>query len=219
MATTFSETVVCNAGLVVSSITLPANAVVNATITAGAEITRSKLALETKKFIVPLESLRVWDAMQTNLPGTGASDDLAYNGGTFATSAPTVRTDDVKNATTTRYARFLVPIPAEYENGGTLTLRASAGMVTTVASSAATVDFQVYKLDKVGSIGSDLVSTAATSINSLTFGDKDFTITPTGVVTGDYLDVRVAIAVTDVATGTAVIGCIGSLELLAQVRG
>jgi hypothetical protein len=130
-----------------------------------------------------------------------------------------VQTGDCKTLTATRYARFMVRLPAEYDNAGTVTLRASAGMVTTVASTTATIDFEVYESNKTTGIGSDLCATAATTINSLTFGDKDFSITSAGLVAGDLLDVRVSIAVVDGATATAVIGAIGSLELICQVRG
>lgn len=211
---------VVNGNLTASSMTLAANAVTNSNIIASAAIARSKLALETKKFVIPLSDLRVWDALATNLPGTASSDDLALNSGTFGTTGPTIRTDDVKNTTTTRYARLQIRLPAEYDSAGTVQIRVSGGMVTTVASSSATVDIEAYKLNKtVAALSSDLVSTSAQSINSLTFADKDFTVTSSGLVSGDILDVRLTIAVSDTATVTAVIGAIGSLELLCEVRG
>jgi hypothetical protein len=215
----FNNPVVFTDTVSFTTVTLPANAVTNSTVIAGAEIGRAKLALESKKYLIPLTDLRVWDAMQTNLPGTGAADDLALIGGTFGTGSPSIQTGDVKASSTTRRARFLVPLPAEYENAGTVTLRASAGMVTTVSDTTATIDFEVYESNKTTGIGSDLCATAATTINSLTFGDKDFSITAAGLVAGDLLDVRVSIAVVDGATATAVIGAIGSLELICQVRG
>lgn len=201
------------------SLTLPSNAVSNSTIVSNAEIGRAKLALETKKYVIPLTDLRVWDAMQTVLPGTAAADDLALVGGTFGTGSPTIQTGDSKAASTTRRARFLVPLPAEYDPAGTVTIRASAGMVTTVSDTTATIDFEVYESNKATGIGSDLCATAATTINSLTFSDKDFSITAAGLVAGDLLDVRMTIAIVDGATATAVIGAVGSLELLCQVRG
>ncbi len=210
---------VVNGNLSATTMTLAANSVTNATVDAAAAIGRAKLALETKKYLIPLTDLRVWDAMQTTLPGTGAADDLAINGGTFGTSSPTIRTDDVKASNTTRRARFLVALPAEYDSAGTVTIRASAGMITTVSDTTATIDFEVYESNKATGIGSDLCATAATTINSLTFGDKDFSVTSAGLVAGDLLDVRMTIAINDGATATAVIGAVGSLELLCQVRG
>lgn len=168
---------------------------------------------------VPLTSLRVFDAFQTNLPGTAASDDLALIGGTFGTDSPSVQTSDSKNTSVTQRARFLYQIPPEYEAAQTVVLRASAGMNTTVASSSATVDFEVYEIDRVTGLSSDLCATSATSINSLTFADKDFTVTATALAPGSVLDVRMTIAITDSATATAVIGEIGALEFLMDIRG
>ncbi|MHB8953564.1 MAG: hypothetical protein ACYC4U_11390 [Pirellulaceae bacterium] len=170
-------------------------------------------------FAIPLTEMRVWDAMGTLLPAAGANDDLGLVGGTFGSAAPKLSTGDAKAATVTRYARFLFPIPAEYESAETLTLRISGGMETTVADDAATVDVQAYKSDRDGTIGSDLCTSAAQSINDLTFANNDFTITPTGLSAGDILDIRITVAVVDAATLTAVTAVIGAVEMLCDIKG
>lgn len=184
-------------------------------------ISRSDIAQDAnRKFVVPLTSGRVWDSIDSVLPSAGANDDLGLTGGTFGTDSAKLSTGDLKAAgATTRYARYQIPIPAEYDAGESLTLRISAGMETTVADTTATVDVEAYKADREGAVGSDLCTTAAQSINSLTFADKDFTINPSGMSAGDLLDVRVAVAVNDAGTGTAVIGAIGAIERLVDVRG
>lgn len=176
---------------------------------------------ELQAFPIPLTDLRVWDAMQTLLPGTPSSDDLGLVGGTFGTATPSIRTEDLKAAgATNKRARFLVQLPWEYVAGETVTLRFKAGMITTVAGSSATIDCEAYKLqaDPDDAIGSDLVSTSATTMNSLVFADIDFTITPTSLSPGDILDVRVTIAVNDGASATAVIAAFTSAKLMADVR-
>jgi hypothetical protein len=171
-------------------------------------------------FPVPFTSLRVWDAYATNLPGTAANDDLALTGGTFGTAPPVIDAGDLKAAgATTRYARFQVIIPECYDSAETITLSLSAGMVTTVADTSCTLDVEVYKLDKETGIGSDLCSTSAVSINSLTFADFSFTITSSSVVAGDVMDVRIAIACNDAATGTAVTPTIAAIDLLCDIKG
>jgi hypothetical protein len=108
----------------------------------------------------------------------------------------------------------------QYVSGQPISVVAWAGMRTTVASGTATVDFECYKKnDSTGLVGSDLVTTSATSINSLTAADNAFTIDPTGLSAGDELDVRVTIAITDSATPTAVIGRIMKLYFLLSVKG
>lgn len=171
-------------------------------------------------FPVPMTSLRVWDAYQTNLPGTAATDDLALIGGTFATAPPTISAGDLKAAgATTRYARFETELPECYDPGETFILALYAGMVTTVADASCTIDIQCYKLDKITGIGSDLCATAATTMNSLVFGAKSFTITPSGLVAGDKFDVRIAITCTDAATVTAVTPTISAIERWCDIKG
>jgi hypothetical protein len=148
------------------------------------------------------------------------SDDLGIYAGTWGTHGRQVKSGDLKAAgSTTRYLGLQVPIPAEYEDAETVTIRIRAGMETTVADVAATVDVEAYLPDGTGAVGSDLCSTAVQSINSLTDADKDFVITSTGIVAGDVLEVRVAVLVNDAATVTAVIAAIQEISLLADVRG
>jgi hypothetical protein len=184
------------------------------------QIARTKLLQEDLVAIgVPLSSLKVWDDLSANLPGTAAADDLAIIEGTWGTDAPTIQTSDAKAATVTQYARFEIPISDSYVLGQTIQIRIRAGMITTISDTSATVDLQVYVNDGDGAAGSDLCTTAAQSINSLTKADFDFTLTGTSLVRGDVLDCRVAIAITDSATGTAVIGEISKISLLQDIRG
>lgn len=172
-------------------------------------------------FPVPLTDFRVFDAMATVLPGTPASDDLGLVGGTFGTATPSVRTQDLKAAgASNNRARFLVQLPWEYVAGQSVKLRFKAGMITTVAGTSATLDCEAYKMqdDPDDAIGSDLVSTSAQSINSLTFADIDFTINASTLSPGDILDVRITTAVNDGASATAVIAGITSCKLLCDVR-
>lgn len=187
----------------------------------GPAVARTNLTQENlARHKIPFVDWRVWDAMQTNLPGTGATDDLAFIGGTLGTASPTIQTGDVKAAgAVTRYARCTFNVPHEYVAGETITVRAHAGMKTTVADVSATVDFQVYLSDDEEGIGADLCTTAAQSINSLTDANFDFQITATSVEPGDTLDIRMAVATNDAASATAVIGQVGSVEVLLDVKG
>ena len=171
-------------------------------------------------FPVNMMDLRVWDAIQTNLPGTAAADDLALIGTTFGSTAPKVTAGDCKTlGATTRYARFMVELPECYEAGETVTISLSAGMATTVAGTSCTVDVECYEIDKIGGISADLCTTSAQSINSLTFASKAFTITPSALSAGDVLDVRITIACNDGASGTAVTPTIAGIDLLCDIKG
>jgi len=221
MATRIEGDTKFTGNVTVQSLTSETASITGAMLTPSAAVVRSQMAQEAlESFPVNMADLRVWDAMQTNLPGTAATDDLAFSGGTFATNAPRVTAGDLKAAgATTRYARFQVALPPEYEDGETVTLRIKCGMLTTVADVSCTIDAQVYEMDGATAIGADICATAATTMNSLTFGNKDFTITPTALAAGDVLDVRLAIACNDAATATVVEPAIGLISLLCDIRG
>ena len=184
------------------------------------EYSRTQLTQENlaRHRILPTE-WRVWDAMGSLLPSAAANDDLGIVGGTFGSASPSLQSGDAKATTVTRYARCTVRLPHQYVAGETVLLRVHAGMLTTVSDGTATIDFQVYRSDDAAGIGSDLCATGAQSINSLTPANKDFVITAASLGPGDLLDIRMTIAITDAATGTAVIGMAGAVELLLDVKG
>ncbi len=137
--------------------------------------------------------------------------------GTDGTNFPTVQTIDGKAATTAVVMRTIVRLPSNYAAGSSITLRFKAGMITTVSDTSCTLGVNVYS-NAGNNIGSaDINATSAQSINSLTFANKDFTITPTGLVAGQELHIKVTITITDSATATAVIGAVGHTEIRPNV--
>lgn len=201
----------------------------NREIASDADIDRSKLATDSKKFAQRFDSLKIFDSTSdARLPFTAASDDLAMVLGdsgsgepTASTAGDSIQTSDAKAAAgQTQKARFTFHLPPEYLAGGTITLVAYAGMITTVSDTTATIDFEVFHKDPTDyTHGTDLCTTSATSINSLTLAAKSFTITPTGLIDADELSVLMTIAINDGATGTAVIGVVSQLYWLLQVKG
>jgi hypothetical protein len=185
-------------------------------------INRSNLIADnTAVYMLPLQDFRVWDAMHTNLPTVGAADDLGLATGAFGTALPYLKTQDLNAAgAVTEYARTMFTLPPEYVAGGTITLRLTGGMLTAVASVSATVDVRLYVSARDTLIsGSDLsTTTPATSLNSLTFANADFVVTPTGRVAGDVLDIRIA-WIGNSATASSHFGAIAHVEMLLQVKG
>lgn len=150
-----------------------------------------------------------------------SADDLSITAGVYGTGLPYISTGDVKAlGAQTQYARTMFTLPPEYVAGTTVTFRAAGGMLTNVSDTTATVAFEAYKSARTTlKTGSNLVSTTAQTINSLTFAEKNFDLSSGGLVAGDVLDVRVAIAVSDTATVTAVIGAIAHAEALLTIKG
>lgn len=183
---------------------------------------RTELAQENlASYPIPLTAFRVFDAIQTNLPGTPASDDLGISAGTFGTHSHKLTAGDLKAAgSTTRRARVEFSLPPEYVAGETVQIDLHAGMETTVADTACTVDVEIFVNGKEGLVsGSDLVSTAAQSMNSLTFATKTFAMNSSGLTPGSILDIRISVTCNDAATATAVIASIGAVTLRADIKG
>ncbi len=142
--------------------------------------------------------------------------------GTFGTNAQTLQTPDFggNKAVANYYARGEIQLPAEYVAGQSIEIRVHAGMLTTVASESCTVDVEVYKSDEDATSTGDLVATAdvAQDMNSIVFADLDFTVTPGTLSPGDILDVRLTVAADDDGDAGVMKGCIGSVQLLCDVR-
>jgi len=216
------DLLVTGTGTFQTGLNVPAGSVDNAAIKTNADIARSKLGQTVlASYPILLTDFRIHDAMQTNLPGAAAGNDLGLVGGVFATNSPTLQTADQKanGAGNTDYARCYLVLPPEYDDGETVNIRVRAGMKTTVSDNIATIDVECFESDQNEGIGSDLCTTAATTINAIGTADKDFVITSSTLAAGDILDLRIALAITDGATATAVIGVIGSVELLCDIRG
>jgi hypothetical protein len=160
-----------------------------------------------KLFEVAPRSLFVFDSGAA-LPAAGTADDLGFYQGTHGSAFPYVGTGDFKASSITRKARFTFTLPPEYVSDGAVFIRFRAGMVTTVAGTSCTIDAEAFKSSTTAGAtvsGSDLITTTATTINSLTWSNIDFSVTQTGLVAGDELDVLITIAGVDAATATAVI--------------
>lgn len=169
---------------------------------------------------VEFTSCRVWDAMQTLLPGTSSADDLGFTTGTPGTNAPLITTGDIKAlGAISRRLAFELRVPDNYEAGETFQVRIRVGMATTVADVSATVDLSVYKPDGAGGVGGDLCATAAATMNSLTPVDRDFNITATSLSPGEKLVCVVTVATNDAATVAAVTANIYSISRLCDTRG
>lgn len=171
-------------------------------------------------FPTSLTDFRIYDTGQP-LSATPASTALGLIAGAYATSNLYLSAGDLKAAGgTTRRARILATLPPEYVDGQTIVIRLSAGMKTTVADTSCLIAVEAYKVGRDTNVsGSNVVTTSAQSINSLTFADKTFAVDPSTLSAGDQLDIRVSITCTDAATLTAVIAAIAAMDLLLDIQG
>ena len=182
----------------------------------GSVLAQTDLAV----FTIPWDVWRIYDNMDALLPDPhpGSGDDLAMESGTFGTDSPYMVSHDFGGTNTTEYARAQIPLPWNYVDGQTVQFRFHAGMLTTVADDAATLDLECFETDEEAGISADICATAAQSINSLTLADIDFTITATSLVAGDLLDIRIKFYGNDAGNLGVMKGIIGAAKLLCDVR-
>jgi hypothetical protein len=185
------------------------------------EYPRASLAVDyLQPHPLPVFQWRKTTAFDANLPATSSGTDLGLYTGTHGTSAPYIATSDLKTAgATTRTARTLFQIPANYVAGKGVQIRLAAGMITTVADTSATINVDVRRIARDGTAGANLNAAAAVTINSLTLSDKTITLNAATLAPGDYLDIKATIVVTDAAGVTAVIATIALAEVLCAIQG
>jgi len=202
---------------------LPDGVITSNTIASNAEILHTQLRQRAlQSFPVNPTQYRVWDANHTNAVGTAASDDLALTTAALTGSGASylLSAGDCKNlGATTRRVAFFMPIPANYEDGETIQFRIRTKMETTVASASCTVDLEAFVVSTGTTVGSDIVTISATTMNSLTAVDKAFVIDVSTVNPSDVLQCRLSIACDDTGTATAVTPVIISVALLCDTRG
>jgi len=104
------------------------------------------------------------------------------------------------NETETSIGWFVAKLPDNYKSGGTLKLRLKNQLFGAGTSGASTLDLNVYKKDGEGATGADICATAAITPTKGAWQTSDFTVTPTGLVAGDQLTVKVTGVVVESAT-------------------
>lgn len=201
------------------SIILPDGQISNPDISANANIETSKMEQRVlAEYHVPIDAFRVWDAISTNPVTAAANDDLGLVQGTWGSAVNKITAGDCKASSVTRRIYFSVPVPPNYDDGQTIQLRFRAKMETTLSDGTCTIDAEAY-IANDGTLTSDLVTTAAQSMNSLTAANYNFTLASGSIDPGDLIEVRLTIACVDTATATAVTPAVYEVALLCDTRG
>lgn len=201
------------------SIILPDGQISNPDISANANIETSKMEQRVlAEYHVPINAFRVWDAISTNPVTAAANDDLGLVQGTWGSAVNKITAGDCKAASVTRRIYFSVSVPPNYDDEQTIQLRFRAKMETTLSDGTCTIDAEAY-IANDGTLTSDLVTTAAQSMNSLTVANYNFTLASGLIDPGDLIEVRLTIACVDTATATAVTPAVYEVALLCDTRG
>lgn len=164
---------------------------------------------------IPLPAFRIWNSLDTQLSATPASaDDLAHVIGTFLTDAgyitTTAQTPGDANPVVS-YARLVYAVPSNYQAGSAISLVVVWSRPDAAATSM-TLDAEVVR-EAAPTV--DINSTAAQDINAAASGTATFVLTPTNIVPGETLNIRLNI--TAVSNGASYEGRITSVRLTYTV--
>lgn len=201
-----------------SSVQPGALSIEDADIAAAAAIARSKLAEDAlQPFRIPLTDVMGADGADLAISET-AGDFYRSIGTNQLLILGEISNGTVGADTEESVGWFEFQLPHNYVAGGDIKIRAGVDVIGSGALGTCTIDFSAYKQDGLtGAVGSDLVSTAAQAI-SATQANKDFVVTPTGLVAGDLLVIKMTTSV-DNTDSTAIQAQISRLEVLCDVKG
>jgi hypothetical protein len=183
-------------------------------------ISRASLAQQDNAiYDVALED---WRATGTGaLLGASAGTPAGAFGftvGAHGTNVPKIAGEAASNNSKTNLMRHTFLLPPVYVAGESITVRISAKETVGAATVATSVDVEAFRDAGEAGIGSDLCATAAQDVTT-TVGNKDFVITPTGLVSGDKLDIEITGVTNDTGGAVGTILNIYKTQLLLDVKG
>lgn len=150
---------------------------------------------------------------------TAGQFNLAYS----PANALRIQGEITDNETEVSEGNFQFRLPADYVDGGTITVRIPAALIKTAAAAnnGSTLDLECFVSDGAGTISADICATAAATFAADdTWYNKDFTITPTGLVSGDLLNFVITASVVDSEAGGGTLRLnMEAPEILLDVKG
>ena len=168
-------------------------------------------------FSIPLTSWKKKGDL-LELPTSPDGTNLALIAGAFGTASPILQGNTAVNNSYTEYARALYHLPECYVAGQSITFRIH-GKFSNAPTVSGTIDLIVHKTDDEAGIGADICATAVQSMTT-SYADYDFTITPTGMIVGDLLDMELILLNDD--TGGSIPAknsFLGATKMLLDIKG
>jgi len=177
---------------------------------------RSSLTEEPLAAAVPITLLKV----------DGATLVAAESAGTFniaiGTNTLLIQGEVCDNETETSVGYAMVTLPENYVAAGDVTVRLRSALIKTAAATnnGSTLDVEAFE-QADGAVGADICATAAATFAADdTWYNKDFVITPTGLVAGDKLLLKITSTVIDSEAGGGTLRLnIERPVLLCDVKG
>lgn len=187
---------------------------------AGASVTVNQLDVATlaalgfttlassPSFGIPLQSVKTSAGVGITATPTGGAFGIAQ---TLGTSLG-LKSETAKNSSVTDVGSVTMAVPPSLPLDGSLALTINAQVVPGSGTlSVKTIDASVYVVGADGTMGADLVSTAAQTLTS-SAANYTFTIDGSSVVPGAMLAAKVTMALTETANADAY-GKVNSISL------
>lgn len=179
----------------------------------GLDMSSTAVTLPTRTAFIDLES-KVVGADGAALAASETAGDFCRPVGT---NQIWIQGEEASNETEVSVGYIPFILPENYVSGGAITIKATVDVQGAGTNGASTIDFEAYKMTlATGAVGSDLVATAAQSITT-TGTEFSFTVTPTGLVAGDKLVIKMTTSVVESAA-TAIRAVITRLGVDVQVN-
>lgn len=158
---------------------------------------------------IPLHSLRAADMAVMGITETAGDHFLNLGTNTLTLDGEATISETEVSVSWLQYR-----IPYNYLPGGTFSITVNHVLTGAGTNNGSTIDFSVYEQTD-GAVGADLVTTAAQAMQKTTYVESAFVITPTGLVPGDELNIKLSTSVIESA-GSALAATIDRLEVVYQ---
>ncbi len=202
-----------------SAATLTYRSIVNADISASADIVRSKLVEEALTvYSIPFTSLR--NASAVALVAAAEDDEFGLTSAGFGTGTLVIDGDPASAESETSTLMFEFVLPPEYVAAGDVKLVVHAQETVGAATVATTILAEAYESDGEGAVGSDLYN--AFDNTDIVYGSWTTctsVITATDLTAGDRLIVFVRIVTNDTGGSVGTVAQIGEVDLQIDIKG
>jgi hypothetical protein len=161
---------------------------------------------------IPLHSWRAADMAAMGIVESPGDHFL-----NLGTNTLTLDGEEAISETEVSVSWYQYRIPYNYLAAGTIGIRINHVLTGAGTNNGSTIDFSAYEQTD-GAVGADLVTTAAQAMQKTTYVESTFVVTPTGLVPGDILNIKLSTSVIESA-GSALAATIDRVAVVYQRSG
>jgi len=164
-------------------------------------------------YVIPVSTMMDHTGIGLAVSATAGTHNINLD-----TNVLSLQTEVANNETETSISWFQFQMPPEYVAAGDVKIRCIITVAGAGTSNASTVDFSAYRKDLDGTMGADIVATAAQAIIEDSYTTRDFVVTAATLSAGDIINVKCTTAIIESATDN-IIGEFEPLQVLCDIKG